>query len=247
MAEEHKTLRICCFGDSLSAGYSANGTVFHPYSIALTKKLSRDLSNTQVVAVDYGMPGDVVSQGAFAQRFETEVSGKNYDWVVVLGGTNDLVLNIPPERIFESLKRVWDSAISKGSKVLALTVPERSTKNESLNDRQRQLNNAILKHKSPNYHAFDLMPKLPYHNLTDRQRRRYWDDGVHLTPAGYDWLGTLVAEVLGDWVELERNPKSRRAQRTRRYVEEDVDFDEETGDPRELSEGYVVVRLRDLD
>lgn len=72
MAEEHKTLRICCFGDSLSAGYSSNGTVFHPYSIALTKKLSRDLSNTQVVAVDYGMPGDVVSQGAFAQRFETE-------------------------------------------------------------------------------------------------------------------------------------------------------------------------------
>lgn len=67
-----KTLHIFCFGDSLTAGYSAYGTVYHPYSIALTKKLSRDLSDTQVVATDNGMPGDVVSQGAFAKRFESE-------------------------------------------------------------------------------------------------------------------------------------------------------------------------------
>lgn len=65
---------------------------------------------------------------------------------------------------------------------------------------------------------------------------------------GQDWLGTITAEALGDLVELVRNPDSRRSKRTRRYIEEeDARFDEETGDPRELSEGYVVVRLRDLD
>lgn len=73
MAKE-ETLRIFCFGDSLTAGYSAYGTVYHPYSIALTEKLSKDLSNTQVIAVDNGMPGDVVTQGAFAKRFESESS-----------------------------------------------------------------------------------------------------------------------------------------------------------------------------
>lgn len=70
---ERETLRICCFGDSLTAGYSSNGGVsYYTYSVALTRRLSEVLSNTQVVAVDNGMPGDVVSQAAFAQRFETE-------------------------------------------------------------------------------------------------------------------------------------------------------------------------------
>lgn len=71
MAKE-KTLRIFCFGDSLTAGFSAYGSVYHPYSIALTQKLSKDLSHTQVIATDNGMPGDVVTQGAFAQRFASE-------------------------------------------------------------------------------------------------------------------------------------------------------------------------------
>ncbi|GKT54873.1 GDSL-like lipase acylhydrolase [Colletotrichum tofieldiae] len=230
-----KTLRIFCFGDSLTAGYSAHGAVYHPYSIALTKKLSRDLSDTQVVAADNGMPGDVVSQGAFAKRFESEYST-----------ASDLAYNVPPERIFESLRRVYDSAIAKGGKVLALTVPECAVKDDELDSRRRRLNNTILSHQSPNYHAFDLNPRIPYHSLTERERQRYWDDGLHLTAAGYDWMGTHVAEALGDLVELERNPDSRRARRARRHVDEEICFDEEDGDPRSLSGGYVVVRMRDL-
>ncbi|KAL0938805.1 gdsl-like lipase [Colletotrichum truncatum] len=255
-----KTLRIFCFGDSLTAGYSAYGTVYHPYSIALTKKLSNDLSDTQIIATDNGMPGDVVSHVAFAKRFESEVflmcfyadlnlvNQNKYDWVVILGGTNDLAYNIPPERTFESLKAVYDSALEKGSKVLALTVPEVHYKSADLDDRRRKLNSAILSHKAPNYYAFDLNPRIPYHALPDRDRKKYWDDGVHLTPAGYDWMGGHVAEALGNFIELERNPSSRRSKRAKRYKEEDiVSFDEESGDPRSLSEGYVVVRMRDLD
>ncbi|KAK1600628.1 GDSL-like Lipase/Acylhydrolase [Colletotrichum navitas] len=244
---EGKTLRVFCFGDSLTAGYSAYGAVYHPYSIALTKKLSRDLSDTRVIATDNGMPGDLVSQGAFAKRFESETSQAAYDWVIVLGGTNDLAYSVPPERIFESLRQVYDSAIAKGAKVLALTVPECANQDDELDSRRRQLNNAILTHQSPDYHAFDLNPRIPYHSLTERERQRYWDDGLHLTVAGYDWMGTHVAEALGDLVELERNPNSRRARRARRHVEEEICFDEEDGDPRSLSGGYVFVRMRDLN
>ncbi|WQF77711.1 Putative SGNH hydrolase-type esterase domain, SGNH hydrolase superfamily [Colletotrichum destructivum] len=244
---EERTIRIFCFGDSLTAGYSAYGAVYHPYSITLAKKLSRDLSNTRVVATDNGMPGDLVSQGAFEKRFESEMSQNTYDWVIVLGGTNDLAYSVPPERIFDSLRRVYDSAVAKGSKVLALTVPERAAKNEGLETLRRQLNNAILSYQSPNYHAFDLNSRIPYHSLTERERKRYWDDGLHLTAAGYDWMGAHVAEALGDLVELERNPDSRRARRARRHIEEEICFDEEDGDPRSLSGGYVVVRMRDLN
>ncbi|KZL69126.1 GDSL-like lipase/acylhydrolase, partial [Colletotrichum tofieldiae] len=173
-------------------------------------------------------------------------SQTTYDWVIVLGGTNDLAYNVPPERIFESLRRVYDSAIAKGGKVLALTVPECAVKDDELDSRRRRLNNTILSHQSPNYHAFDLNPRIPYHSLTERERQRYWDDGLHLTAAGYDWMGTHVAEALGDLVELERNPDSRRARRARRHVDEEICFNEEDGDPRSLSGGYVVVRMRDL-
>ncbi|OHF01337.1 GDSL-like Lipase/Acylhydrolase [Colletotrichum orchidophilum] len=242
-----KTLRIFCFGDSLTAGYSSYGAVYHPYSVALTKMLAVYLPDTQIVATDNGMPGDVVSQGAFAQRFESEATQAQYDWVILLGGTNDLAFNVPTEKIFDSLRRVYDSAIAKGSKVLALTVPERSAKSEELDARRRQLNNAILSHQSSNYHAFDLNPRIPYHSLTERERKRYWDDGLHLTPAGYDWMGTHIAAALRDFIELERNPQSKRAQRARRNVEEEISFDEEDGDPRSLSEGYVFVRMRDLN
>ncbi|OLN88813.1 hypothetical protein CCHL11_01926 [Colletotrichum chlorophyti] len=245
MPKDH-TLRIFCFGDSLTAGYSSYGAVYRPYSVALVERLSRDLRSTQVVAVDNGMPGDVVSQGAFAQRFESEVGQTKYDWAIILGGTNDLAYNVPPQRIFDSLRRVYDSALARGIKVLALTVPECSAKNADLDARRRELNAAILSHKAQNYHAFDLNPRIPYHALTDRERARYWDDGLHLTPAGYDWMGTHVADALGDLVELERNPDSRRSRRARRTAEEEVSFEEESGDPSALSEGYVVVRMRDL-
>ncbi|KXH66277.1 GDSL-like Lipase/Acylhydrolase [Colletotrichum salicis] len=230
-----KTLRIFCFGDSLTAGYSSYGAVYHPYSIALTKLLAMYLPDTQIVATDNGMPGDVVSQGAFAQRFESETCA------------SDLAYDVPPDRIFDSLRRVYDSAIAKGSKVLALTVPECSAKNEKLNARRRQLNSIILSHQSPNYHAFDLNPRIPYHALTERECKRYWDDGLHLTPAGYDWMGAHIAEALRDFVELERNPQSKRARRARRNAEEQISFDEEDGDPHSLSEGYVFVRMRDLN
>ncbi|CAI0655402.1 unnamed protein product [Colletotrichum noveboracense] len=242
MAKE-KTLRIFCFGDSLTAGFSAYGSVYHPYSIALTQKLSKDLSHTQVIATDNGMPGDVVTQGAFAQRFASEV----YDWVIILGGTNDLAYSVPPEKIFQSLLAVYNTALEKGSKVLALTVPETAIKHTKVDAARSQLNSAILSHEAPNYYAFDLNARIPYHALPDRERKKYWDDGVHFTPAGYDWMGGHIAEALGNFIELERDPNSRRSRRTKRYKEEDISFDEESGDPRSLSEGYVVVRMRDLD
>lgn len=92
---EERTIRIFCFGDSLTAGYSAYGAVYHPYSITLAKKLSRDLSNTRVVATDNGMPGDVVSQGAFEKRFESESECFTCSCsVYLLSGGLPLLLNL---------------------------------------------------------------------------------------------------------------------------------------------------------
>jgi hypothetical protein len=48
----------------------------------------------------------------------------------------------------------------------------------------------------PRVHLFDLAQALPYESMPEEQRWEIWDDGVHLTMAGYDRLGELVANAL---------------------------------------------------
>lgn len=65
-------------------------------------------------------------------------------------------------------------------------------------------------------------------------------------------MGEHIAEGLIRILKLESAPgpsASTRSTRTpvTKPPEEGVSFDEESGNPRNISEGYVVVRKRDLD
>jgi hypothetical protein len=112
----------------------------------------------------------------------------------------------------------------------------------------------------------------------------YWDDNVHFSPKGYDWIGDRVADRLIALIksqddeadvdvpdknhpqqqdqqhqEQEREKQQEREQqqqqfspaRKRRRVpahaSDTLDFEEELGDQKRISEGYVVVRRKDLD
>ena len=52
--------------------------------------------------------------------------------------------------------------------------------------------------------SFDLKSKIPYHSLTEEQRETYWDDGLHLTAEGYDWMGDHIADALIPLVKQDR-------------------------------------------
>lgn len=90
-----------------------------------------------------------------------------YDWVIILGGTkyitlpilpclfdltkanfatSDIGMGVPIEKTFEALKKIWDSALVKGTKVLALTIPETRTRIAA----RDKLNSMILSHKAKN-------------------------------------------------------------------------------------------------
>jgi len=97
-------------------------------------------------------------------------------------------------------------------------------------------------------HAFDLHAAIPYHSLTDAEREQYWDDGVHLTADGYDWMGGHVADALIRIIQHERDPlAARKARRLAARPGDEVVLDEEVGDPNDIRQGYVVVRIRDLE
>ncbi|KAF7562197.1 hypothetical protein G7046_g1955 [Stylonectria norvegica] len=245
-----KSLCILCFGDSLTSGYYAWGSGSQPYSLQLKDRLMGAFPNVDIDVVTSGVPGDIATGESFAKRITNECEKGAFDWVIVLAGTNDLALCRTPSSIYTALQNTWTTGLSTGSKVLALTVPETKTRVDWLVERRDELNLSILTHRQANYFVFDLASMIPYHALSEQDREKYWDDGVHLTDDGYDWMGNHIANHLIGILVAEgsyTSPQSKTRKPSAKQARETVSFEEETGNPRNINEGYVVVRKEDLE
>lgn len=62
MAARQK-LRVLCFGDSLTAGYSSFGLVFHPYHQKLQQMIAMAFPEMDIEIVEDGRSGDLVKYG----------------------------------------------------------------------------------------------------------------------------------------------------------------------------------------
>ena len=97
-------------------------------------------------------------------------------------------------------------------------------------------------------HVFDLHEALPFFAMTEAEQERYWDDALHLTPAGYDLMGNKIGTSLVSILVKENIERANRPVRPRRqFRDDDKVFEEEVGSPASLDQGYVVVRRKDLD
>ena len=102
-----KSLRILCFGDSLTAGYTRFGLEFYPYADHLRTGLQRMLSTSDIHVDVAGLSGDQV-QGSYLPRIKRACANAKtpYDWIVVMGGTNDLAWGQSPDTIYEGLRKL---------------------------------------------------------------------------------------------------------------------------------------------
>ena len=102
-----ESLRILCFGDSLTAGYTSRGWEFHPYADHLRTGLQHMLSTSKIQVDVAGLSGDQV-QGSYLPRIKRECAnaGTPYDWIIVMGGTNDLAWGQSPDTIYEGLRKL---------------------------------------------------------------------------------------------------------------------------------------------
>ncbi|KAL8972176.1 MAG: hypothetical protein Q9183_000687 [Haloplaca sp. 2 TL-2023] len=101
-----KSLRILCFGDSLTAGYSRYGYSHYPYAAQIRSRLEDALPKRQVIVDVSGLSGDRVIDGEFLRRMRDMCDTHQdtpYDWIIVLGGTNDLGWGEKPENVYEGL------------------------------------------------------------------------------------------------------------------------------------------------
>lgn len=103
-----KSLRILCFGDSLTAGYSGYGYFHYPYASRIRKKLKEELPDTDTTVDVSGLSGDRVIAGLYLRRIKgmcEKAKDAPYDWIVILGGTNDLGWSERPDDIYAGLSR----------------------------------------------------------------------------------------------------------------------------------------------
>lgn len=142
------SLRVLCFGDSITLGHSPASSAAHPYSEALRSTLATAFPALDIdIHVDGGLGASASNLLSLTERiFLARGGGNPYDWTVVLGGTNDLINGQgDASDLFAALRRLWAMPLGKGGRVLACTIPEDGSSKRSRSAAVRGEVNALIK------------------------------------------------------------------------------------------------------
>ncbi|CAF5007389.1 unnamed protein product [Rotaria sp. Silwood1] len=204
--QQQKSLHILAIGDSLTAGYYNYGQSFHPYATHLTNLL--ESANIPVKIHQQGVSGEKVLPSMVNRLHSLLEKNVSYDWVIILGGTNDLGWGFSAENIFKKgLQPMYDMCLNHSQskvKLAVMTVIENAVYSPTdAKDHNRQELNRMIRDYVANANdqdricLVDLDRGIPYHSVNDRkERQRIWDDSIHLTAAGYDRMATLIFDTI---------------------------------------------------
>ncbi|CAG8586419.1 621_t:CDS:2 [Paraglomus brasilianum] len=199
---------VLLFGDSLTAGWCGEDgySEYHPYGLRIQKRFEEEGLDVEVTVS--GVPGELCAHMEERLKRELEQPGKWYDWVIILGGTNDVFQGYSAWDIFESLKKLYALCSKHGARVLGITIPEFDLEEANKLDYQRRIVNEHLNvfnnSTTRNTYTLFLLDKfLPMHSLTPEQRKFFWnEDGMHPNEGGYDLMGDMIFDVIykeGKW------------------------------------------------
>lgn len=193
-------VRILAFGDSLTEGWTAFGTKFHPYSSKLQILLQSLPVSKPFSIINRGISGETTEQ---MQARLPRILAKDgpFDLAIILGGTNDLgrSLDKKANSLFERLKSLHEEILKECPLSVALTIPEGGfdERNPALRKKRSKVNQLLKDYVQANRDKMilcDLSVKLPHKSLSEEDRRRFWHDGLHFTPDGYDRMAEVIFE-----------------------------------------------------
>lgn len=142
---------------------------------------------------------------------EAVEEGHYYRWIIILGGIQDLGLGYKPEVIFDGLRQMYQMVYEHGANLVIMTINEtgRLKTNDPRDVDRHALNTLIKKYAWENHYAggrrtfcVDINEAIPWHRADLDEKKKLWDDHMHLTPNGYDLIGTLIFQTIVDHLNL---------------------------------------------
>lgn len=194
-SENDADRHILCYGDNLTFGFCSNGTQCKPYAASLSDALeqadirckvsvgglSGHTARQMVTAIDSSNVKD--KRGRLIGRGLGRILDEDgpFDLVIIMAGTNDLMLLSRSEDIVKDIRSLHSAAHKRAVPTVALAPP--SPQHEVQAEVAKLLADWVQ----------TAQPVLTYTNAEDfvpRSVPGFWEpDNVHLSPAGSTTLG----------------------------------------------------------
>ncbi len=191
-------------GDSITAGFQQGPRDLPPRYYPFTNMLESILrirlkatgSKKDVVIENKGMDGD--STSGMVKRFTMSVVPEKPDYVVLMGGLNDLFTRLPSDDVYRNLVQLTQMSKEIGAEPIMLsTTPVAGA--HDFNSVIKDLNDTVRGYCTENDIRFiDLFSEL-VHNGTIAEA--YSNDGVHLSDGGYKKIISILAPLLLELIE----------------------------------------------
>lgn len=186
------------FGDSLTVGYHSPTLEDEwpqptPYTRSLKEKTEEMLSQRGAVGLrveflNRGVVGELTED--MVNRFDRDVVESQPNAVIILGGSNDLGWGFEPPSVARNLAKMAGEALVRRICPVACTVPSVLGFDESIRPRL-QLNQLIKKYSTEHsIICVDLFSATS--DSTGRLKAEYSNDGLHLTPLGYEAMAKAI-------------------------------------------------------
>lgn len=201
-AVKEGTKYILAFGDSLTKGFYMNGIKYHPYTNKFNSLLvENEFENYK--AFPSGVNGETTK--SMLDRLKTffgesSKSPFKYSIIIIFAGINDLGYS-SADKIVENIMELHNIARNGGVNFTVLvTLPENECdKIYSFYTERRQEANDFFRSKvkgTENVFLCDLDKEIKFSSMSKEDKEKYWDDGLHFSPAGYDLIGEILFNTL---------------------------------------------------
>jgi len=190
-------MKIVALGDSLTVGETEFQFIesVEPASYPeFLESIASQYLRSQMVpgtvnVVNRGVSGDLTS--GMLERFTEDVVDEKPDYVIILGGTNDIGWGLDSAAITNNLTTMYERAVDNGTAPVACSIPSILGLDDLIPPRIN-LNRLISREAEKRKIAFVDVFAATADSNTHRLLEEYSEDGLHLTPKGYQQIGKCI-------------------------------------------------------